>query len=1272
MWGYTYKHGDRPLEGFTIQRAAGRGGFGEVYYALSDGGREVALKVVTGYAQVELRGIGQCMNLKSPYLVTIFDVKYNHEGRPFVIMEYVSGPSLRQMLDESPAGLGVQKTAFFLREIGKGLTYLHDCGIVHRDLKPANIFFEGGYAKIGDYGLSKAISASPDSGQTMTVGTVHYMAPEIGAGKYDRSIDIYAMGCMLYELITGTVPFVGASPSEVLMKHLSGEPDVSGVPEPFATVIKKAMAKRPEDRYQSVQEMVEAVFGAEHIRESVSVFSPADLSVAAAKVAAKVGGGAGGGGVGGGSKATPPPVPPPLGGARADSPGARPGETAGATDAWGRLAGILDDAQQNASEKIRGFGLWADDDGPTKDALSLRQRRMLAGALLVLVVIISTAAFGEGKKVHPAVLAMFSMICVAGATMGIGFGGRVFLHKLRKESDFHRKLVGGLCALVVMGIPAGGIVLGIPALGPLFVALAGTFFIVDVAEWLRPDRKDRVVVARLITAGIAALILGAVFDSSFTMVGVLCAAGVAAAVQLLTPWDQAAGAERAAKDERQAARERAANAAGAVGGGGAGAANVGAVNAGAANVGAAGPGAAEFGAAAGQQAARPKSFEFDLKFDMRAENAKALERLRRRYWHIPTPAGLKIAFLSLMGLFLAISGVCFYSMLETKSDVLPAPFFLLTSSEERQGRMTTVILDDARGEASGAANSAVAWADGQMSGKAMGVAVNGLEVREQVLQAVEASQQKAMAIAEKAMAERQAAAERASAAEQAPARSVTGVPAAPAMVETTTAVGDQEAQGPVDPFSGMAWERKEARRLGGMSVAFGAMAVWFFRRSREAYYFGVWPSIVRPVVIGVGLSLLIGVGVSKNVLQDPDGIKNMLPALIPVGSILAVSWPIHGRRRWEDVPVPVTEASVHSRDIALALTALWLLGIGGAHRLYAGKVWTGVLWLLTFGLLGIGQLVDVILLASNQFRDGQGRQMLPKGMQVARAMPPRPPQPPTPEERGRAAVDGENEQGLEGIGQQVEQFAQTVAVGVTAAAQSVDEALRARWAGESGGAHGTSMGTAGSGGAKFGGSGWGATVRTHVLSGIASLLLLISVVLTIGLAVDLPGALAARVGPLGEISLPAELRAVENWPYVLRKLGQAGLSITLLGAALCIMTARVGGDMMHLYRGLLGMALMGGFVLAAGYVFPAEQIWAAAANTAATSQPVVLVERFVRGFSLPAATTAGLLLLVALLILSWPARRWEPGSGAPGNDGGGRRADAGTRQDAVKTPPPTF
>jgi serine/threonine protein kinase len=103
--------------------------------------------------------------------------------------------------------VGTQKAAYFLREIGKGLAYLHDRGIVHRDLKPGNIFYEDGYVKIGDYGLAKIMAASQHSGQTVSVGTVHYMAPEVGSGNYDRTIDIYALGVILYEMLLGKVPF---------------------------------------------------------------------------------------------------------------------------------------------------------------------------------------------------------------------------------------------------------------------------------------------------------------------------------------------------------------------------------------------------------------------------------------------------------------------------------------------------------------------------------------------------------------------------------------------------------------------------------------------------------------------------------------------------------------------------------------------------------------------------------------------------------------------------------------------------------------------------------------------------------------------------------------------------------------------------------------------------------------------------------------------------------------------------------------------------------
>ncbi|MBL8879527.1 MAG: serine/threonine protein kinase [Phycisphaerales bacterium] len=274
---YTFKYGDRPLDGITIQRAVGRGGFGEVYYALTDAGKQIALKYLRENADVELRGIANVLNLKSPHLMPIHDVRKNAGGEWFVILEYVSGPSLRDLLIAEPNGLGVHKTAFFVNGIAKGLSYLHERGIVHRDLKPGNIFYDDGYVKIGDYGLSKYIPVSHHSGQTMSVGTVHYMAPEIGSGQYTKAIDVYALGVITYEMLTGKLPFAGSSMAEILMRHLTERPDLTRVPEPFATVIARAMQKDPKERYQDVNEMVDALMASTAFTEGLSNFDPSSI-----------------------------------------------------------------------------------------------------------------------------------------------------------------------------------------------------------------------------------------------------------------------------------------------------------------------------------------------------------------------------------------------------------------------------------------------------------------------------------------------------------------------------------------------------------------------------------------------------------------------------------------------------------------------------------------------------------------------------------------------------------------------------------------------------------------------------------------------------------------------------------------------------------------------------------------------------------------------------------------------------------------------------------
>jgi len=257
---FIYNSGQRPLDGYTLKRGIGRGGFGEVYYAVSDGGKEVALKLVRGgNLEVELRGMAQCLNLKHAHLVSLYDMRTDTQGDHWVIMEYISGEPLSVVLSRHPEGLPHELVQQWFLALARAVGYLHDHGIVHRDLKPANIFVENGIVKVGDYGLCKFISGSHRTAQTQSVGTVHYMAPEISTGNYNKQIDIYAAGIILYEMLTGRVPFEGESAGEILMKHLTTPPDLSKLSAEYVPVVGKALAKNPLHRYVSLAEMAKAV-----------------------------------------------------------------------------------------------------------------------------------------------------------------------------------------------------------------------------------------------------------------------------------------------------------------------------------------------------------------------------------------------------------------------------------------------------------------------------------------------------------------------------------------------------------------------------------------------------------------------------------------------------------------------------------------------------------------------------------------------------------------------------------------------------------------------------------------------------------------------------------------------------------------------------------------------------------------------------------------------------------------------------------------------------
>lgn len=253
---FTYPPSAEPLSGYTIQRGIHRGGFGEVYFANSAGGKEVALKLLHQEDRdVEIRGVTQCMNLKHPNLVNLFDLKTDDQGDQWVVMEYVSGSSLEDVLASFPAGLPINEIREWLSGLVAGVAHLHERGIVHRDLKPANVYRENGLVKVGDVGLSKRLGSEGRRQHTQSVGTVYYMAPEVAKGQYGPEVDVYSLGVMLYEMITGKLPFDGETTAEILMKHLTAQPDLSLIPPAIRPVLARALEKDPAKRTPGVRQL---------------------------------------------------------------------------------------------------------------------------------------------------------------------------------------------------------------------------------------------------------------------------------------------------------------------------------------------------------------------------------------------------------------------------------------------------------------------------------------------------------------------------------------------------------------------------------------------------------------------------------------------------------------------------------------------------------------------------------------------------------------------------------------------------------------------------------------------------------------------------------------------------------------------------------------------------------------------------------------------------------------------------------------------------------
>ncbi|MCH1496636.1 MAG: serine/threonine protein kinase [Rubripirellula sp.] len=252
---FAHNAGSRPLPRYVIKGGLGIGGFGEVYLAESNAGKKVALKLIQRNLEIELRGAKNCLNIKHPNLLSLYDICEDELGNSWLVMEYVEGLNLRQVFQKQSASMHASEVHRWVIGLIEGLKHLHRGGIVHRDIKPENIFDDHGIIKLGDYGLSTVIQPN-GTRQTEGVGTVHYMAPEVGRGEYGASVDVYAVGIVLYELITGDVPFDGETKNEIILKHLTADPNLELLPLAFRQIVSKCLLKDPNSRYEDLSELI--------------------------------------------------------------------------------------------------------------------------------------------------------------------------------------------------------------------------------------------------------------------------------------------------------------------------------------------------------------------------------------------------------------------------------------------------------------------------------------------------------------------------------------------------------------------------------------------------------------------------------------------------------------------------------------------------------------------------------------------------------------------------------------------------------------------------------------------------------------------------------------------------------------------------------------------------------------------------------------------------------------------------------------------------------
>ena len=262
--------GQRVNDRYEVLTTIGEGGMANVYLAndtILD--RKVAIKVLRGdlagdekFVRRFQREALSASSLSHPNIVEIYDVGEDN-GDYFIVMEYVPGKNLKQLIKKR-GGLTVTEVVDIMLQITSAMGAAHDSLIIHRDLKPQNILIkDDGGIKITDFGIAMALNATQLTQTNSAMGSVHYFPPEQASGKgATLKSDVYSLGIMMYELITGELPFRGDNAVEIALKHLKEEiPRVRDInpqlPQSIENIVLKATAKNPKNRYATANEMNE-------------------------------------------------------------------------------------------------------------------------------------------------------------------------------------------------------------------------------------------------------------------------------------------------------------------------------------------------------------------------------------------------------------------------------------------------------------------------------------------------------------------------------------------------------------------------------------------------------------------------------------------------------------------------------------------------------------------------------------------------------------------------------------------------------------------------------------------------------------------------------------------------------------------------------------------------------------------------------------------------------------------------------------------------------